>query len=100
MIHTHSLTGHFRSSLLARSLVLVLACATACSQPVSNSQHVASAGTVAAASTERGTERNRDKNKEGGTGTRAKGEEAVQAPAKDAPLAEPLEEEFAAAPPI
>ncbi len=101
MIHSHSLTH--KSSHLARALVLVLACATACSQPVSNSPHVASAGNVAG--NEQGPNRApsdqaslRDGRKQGGTGTRAKGEEAAQ---PSTPTAEPEAEQddFAATPP-
>jgi Ca-activated chloride channel family protein len=106
MIHPHpatSLTDRFRRSLLPRALVLVLACATACSQPVSNSPDVASAGTVTGNQTAPNSAQARrdapsDVRKEGGTGTRAKGEESAQ---PSTPTAEPeaAHDDFAATPP-
>ncbi|HEX2879305.1 MAG TPA: von Willebrand factor type A domain-containing protein, partial [Polyangiaceae bacterium] len=107
MIHTHSLTDRFRRSLLPRALVLVLACVTACSQPVSNSPDVASAGTVAGnqaapnktpTNAQANTTSPSDGQKQGGTGARAKGEESAQ---PNTPTAEPeaARDDFAAVPP-
>jgi Ca-activated chloride channel family protein len=103
MIHAHSLTR--KSTQFARALVLVLACVTACSQPVSNSPQVASAGNVTAADNQAAGNKGPataaspgDEDREGGQGNRAKGEEAAQ---PNTPMAEPeaLRDDFAAIPP-
>jgi len=73
MIHLHSLTHKPRRPILLHTIALVLACATACSQPVSNSPHVATSNQANVGVREQ--QPAKDSVKEGGSGTRAKGEQ-------------------------